>query len=130
MYMYIQIPSASNHTIPKSPFSYSKPLLTYRDRIVFPFTISARTSFTFRGRLNKYARFKFNNSHFNGMDWDQRTDNAQSTGSSRTEENWAQDVGTMQGNEDHLMLENIDYSHTNLVGETKAWGRWVQVASD
>lgn len=90
-----------------------------------PFTISAWTSFTYPGRDNKYSHFKFNKSHFNGTDWDQRTSKRAIYRFVEDNKTWASDVSKLQGNADYLMLENIDYTHPAVVRETLEWGKWI-----
>lgn len=34
-------------------------------------------------------------------------------------------MGDLQGNADYLMLENIDYTHADVVEETNGWGKWI-----
>ncbi|KAF2692144.1 glycoside hydrolase family 13 protein [Lentithecium fluviatile CBS 122367] len=93
--------------------------------ITEPFDIAAWTRFDFAARKGRYSTLKFNKSHFNGTDWDQRTEKRAIYRFVEEGKNWAQDVGKLQGNADYLMLENLDYSNPEVVEETTKWGEWI-----
>lgn len=90
-----------------------------------PYDIEAWTKFDYTGRGGKYSRFRYNKSHFNGTDWDEKTKERKIYRFVEDGKNWAQDVGDLQGNADYLMLENIDYSNAEVVQETNRWGKWI-----
>ncbi|OAL49327.1 alpha amylase [Pyrenochaeta sp. DS3sAY3a] len=99
-----------------------------RDRsvdITAPFDIEAWTRFDFAARRGKYSNFTYNKSHFNGTDWNQRTEKRAIYRFVEDGKNWAQDVGKMQGNADYLMLENLDYTNAEVCEETMKWGEWI-----
>jgi alpha-amylase len=93
--------------------------------ITEPFEIEAWVKFDFPGRRGKYSTFTYNKSHFNGTDWNQKTGKRSIYRFVEDGKNWAQDVGTMQGNADYLMLENLDYTNPEVVQETNQWGQWI-----
>ncbi|CAI6335176.1 unnamed protein product [Periconia digitata] len=93
--------------------------------ITEPFDITAWSKFNFEGRNGKYSTFKFNKKHFNGTDWDQRTEKRSIYRFVEDGKDWAQDVGKLQGNADYLMLENIDYTSAEVVVDTTRWGEWI-----
>ncbi|KAH6612396.1 alpha amylase [Boeremia exigua] len=99
-----------------------------RDRtedLTEPFDITAWTKFDFAARGGKYSPFTYNKTHFNGTDWDQRTEKRAIYRFVEGGKNWAQDVGKLQGNADYLMLENIDYTNSEVIRETEKWGEWI-----
>ncbi|KAF1960474.1 alpha amylase [Byssothecium circinans] len=96
-----------------------------REDITEPFDIVAWSKFNFEGRNGKYSSFKFNKHHFNGTDWDQRTEKRSIYRCVEDGKNWAQDVGKLQGNTDYLMFENIDYTNREVVEDTTRWGEWI-----
>lgn len=101
---------------------------TLQDRTVDvtePFEIEAWTQFEFAARRGKYSTFTYNKSHFNGTDWNQKTEKRAIYRFVEDGKNWMQDVGKMQGNADYLMLENLDYTNAEVVEETKIWGKWI-----
>lgn len=102
--------------------------LTYTDRnedVTEPFDIVAWTKFDFAARQGKYSTFTYNKNHFNGTDWNQRTEKRAIYRFVENGKNWAQDVGKLQGNADYLMLENLDYTNAEVIKETTDWGTWI-----
>lgn len=90
-----------------------------------PFDIQAWTKFDFTARKGSYSTFTYNKNHFNGTDWDQTTQRRAIYRFVEDGKDWMPDVGKMQGNADYLMLENLDYSNTELCEETNKWGKWI-----
>ncbi|PSN61366.1 alpha amylase [Corynespora cassiicola Philippines] len=90
-----------------------------------PFDIVAWTKFDYAARNGKYSTFTYNKNHFNGTDWNQRTERRAIYRFTENGKNWAQDVSNMQGNADYLMLENIDYTNQEVIDETMNWGEWI-----
>lgn len=85
-------------------------------------TISAPTKFDFTARGNKYSDFKWKASHFNGVDWNNRTkDNSIYLFEGK---NWANDVDMENGNYDFLMGANLDMSNPEVQKELLKWGQW------
>ncbi|KAF2423375.1 alpha amylase [Tothia fuscella] len=87
------------------------------------YNITAWSKFNYTKRRGKYSTFQYNQSHFNGTDWNQ--DNKKRSIYRFAGKTWAPDVGKLQGNADYLMLENLDYSNPELVEEVNQWGEWI-----
>ena len=84
--------------------------------------IAAWTKFDFPGRNNKYSDFKWNWTHFDGVDWDERTKKFsiyRFCGKS-----WDEGVDSENGNYDYLMGADIDFSNEEVVEELINWGKW------
>ena len=84
--------------------------------------IKAWTKYNFPGRQDKYSDFKWNWTHFHGVDWDDAT----STTSIYTfyGKHWDNNVDKEKGNFDYLMGADIDLNNFDVVTELKTWGRW------
>lgn len=87
--------------------------------------IEAWTKFDYTARGGKYSSFTYDKRHFNGTDWDEQTKDRKIYRFVEDGKNWAQDVGTLQGNADYLMLENLDYTNAEVIEETNGWGKWI-----
>ncbi|QGQ94776.1 alpha-amylase [Paenibacillus psychroresistens] len=90
-----------------------------------PFDIEGWTKFTHPGRGDKYSSFKWNFGHFNGTDYDAKTNK---TGIFRiVGENkaWNDRVDDGFGNYDYLMFANLDYNHPEVIREMLDWGKWL-----
>ncbi len=84
--------------------------------------IGAWTKFTFPGRKNKYSKFKWNWTHFDGIDWDQ---DAKQSGIYKFEgKDWNGEVDTELGNYDYLMGADIDFSNHEVYEELVNWAEW------
>jgi alpha-amylase len=90
-----------------------------------PYNIKAWTKFLYTARAGKYSTFTYNKSHFNGTDWNEKNKKRAIYRFAEDGKNWMQDVGTLQGNADYLMLENLDYTNPALVQEVTEWGEWI-----
>lgn len=88
-----------------------------------PYTISAATVFDFPGRKGKYSKFKWNHSHFTGVDWD---NNEKRTGSIYrfADKQWADDVSHEMGNYDYLMGADVDVYNPEVKKEIETWTKW------
>lgn len=84
--------------------------------------IKAWTKYNFPGRQDKYSDFKWNWTHFHGVDWDDAT----STTSIYKfyGKHWDNNVDKEKGNFDYLMGADIDLNNFDVVTELKTWGRW------
>ncbi len=85
-------------------------------------TILAHTGFDFPGRKGKYSAFRWNHTHFDGVDWDERTKkNAiwQLKG-----EQWEGPVDLENGCYDYLMGADLDMDNQEVLRELDAWGEW------
>ena len=87
-----------------------------------PRIIKAWTKFNFPGRDNKYSDFKWNWTHFKGVDWDEKE--KRNSIFRFYGKNWDDDVDTENGNFDYLMGADIDFDNVNVVRELTAWGKW------
>lgn len=87
-----------------------------------PTEIEAWTKYYFPGRGDTYSSFKWNWTHFHGVDWDER--------SKRHGifhfygKNWDKQVDTENGNFDYLMGQDIDLNNVDVAEELKSWGKW------
>lgn len=84
--------------------------------------IKAWTKYTFPGRGDTYSDFKWNWTHFHGVDWDDSTGTAsiyQFYG-----KHWDENVDKEKGNFDYLMGADIDLNNHDVVVELQNWGKW------
>ncbi len=80
------------------------------------------TKFNFPGRKNKYSKFKWNWTHFDGIDWDQ--DGLKKAIFKFTGKEWDQDVDEENENYDYLMGADIDFDNMEVIDELYRWGEW------
>lgn len=88
--------------------------------------IESWTHFNFPGREGKYSDFEWHWYHFTGVSDDKLSGE---DGIYRIEgegKGWApnENVSTEFGNFDYLMFADIDYSHPDVIRETKKWIHW------
>ena len=80
------------------------------------------TRYTFPGRGEKYSKFKWDWTHFHGIDWDENT------GTTAIYKfygkHWDENVDKENGNYDYLMGADIDLNNFDVVSELKKWGKW------
>lgn len=88
--------------------------------------IEGWTGFNFPGRKNKYSSFKWNHTHFKGID-NNLTSGQQAIYliQNLKDEKWAEDVDLELGNYDYLMHADIDYDNPEVVNHIIEWGNWV-----
>lgn len=89
-----------------------------------PHVISAWTGFNFEGRGNQYSDFKWNFNHFNGVDYDAKTNQ---TGIFRIlgeNKYWSDKVSNEKGNYDYLMFADVNLSHPEVIDEIFKWVVW------
>ncbi|KAA9301220.1 MULTISPECIES: alpha-amylase [Aerococcus] len=88
--------------------------------------IEGWTKFTFPGRGDTYSDFKWNWTHFSGVDYDQATDSNGIFMIKGLNKGWADndDVDNENGNFDYLMFADIDYRHPDVVKEVENWAQW------
>ena len=84
--------------------------------------IKVWTKYTFPGRGNIYSDFKWNWTHFHGVDWDENTGTAAIY--KFYGKHWDEDVDKENGNYDYLMGADIDLNNYDVVKELKKWGKW------
>lgn len=86
--------------------------------------IKVWTKYTFPGRGNTYSDFKWNWTHFHGVDWDENTGTAAIY--KFYGKHWDEDVDKENGNFDYLMGADIDLNNFDVIKELKNWGKWYQ----
>ncbi len=87
-----------------------------------PKLISAWTKYDFPGRNNKYSSFKWNWTHFHGVDWDETR--KKSAIYKFYGKHWDNQVDSENGNYDYLMGADIDLNNLDVVNELTSWGKW------
>ena len=84
--------------------------------------IRAWTKYTFPGRGDKYSDFKWNWTHFHGVDWDEES---KTTSLFKFYgKHWDENVDKEFGNFDYLMGADIDLNNVDVILELKKWGLW------
>lgn len=84
--------------------------------------IKAWTKYTFPGRGNVYSDFKWDWTHFHGIDWDENTRKASIY--KFYGKKWDEDVDKEKGNFDYLMGADIDMNNNDVSNELIKWGKW------
>ena len=87
-----------------------------------PHEITAWTKFTFPGRNNTYSDFKWNWTHFHGVDWDENQ--KKSSVFRFYGKHWDESVDKEKGNFDYLMGCDVDLNNVDVVEELTNWGKW------
>lgn len=87
-----------------------------------PINIKAWTKYTFPGRGNVYSDFKWNWTHFSGVDWDENT--KRSSVFQFYGKHWDNQVDKEKGNFDYLMGADVDLNNVDVVKELISWGKW------
>ncbi|EKC80372.1 cytoplasmic alpha-amylase, partial [human gut metagenome] len=79
-------------------------------------------SLLFYGRNNTYSSFKWNWTHFHGVDWD---DKQKKTSVFRFYgKHWDESVDKENGNFDYLMGCDVDLNNVDVVEELTSWSKW------
>lgn len=85
--------------------------------------ITAMTGFQFPGRKKRYSAFKWNHTHFSGVDY-----NADDPGLSAVyklcDHRWSRKVDDENQNYDYLMGSDVDFSNPEVRAELDRWGKW------
>ncbi len=84
--------------------------------------ITVWTKYTFPGRGDTYSNFKWNWTHFHGIDWDEAT--GKKAIYKFYGKHWDENVDKENGNYDYLMGADIDLNNFDVVKELKNWGKW------
>ena len=85
-------------------------------------TVRVATKFTFPGRHHKYSDFEWNWTHFDGIDYNDKT--KEHAIFKFKDKNWANEVDEEFGNYDYLMGADIDFENPEVVEECTKWGKW------
>ena len=85
-------------------------------------TVRVATKFTFPGRKHKYSDFEWNWTHFDGIDYNDKT--KEHAIFKFKDKSWADEVDEEFGNFDYLMGADIDFSNKEVVEECTKWGKW------
>ena len=85
-------------------------------------TVEVWTKFTFPGRNDKYSDFKYNWTHFSGIDYNSRT--KEKALYKLKDKTWQRDVDKEFGNFDYLMGADLDFGNEEVIEECKKWGKW------
>ena len=91
-------------------------------------TVRVATKFTFPGRKNKYSDFKWNWTHFDGIDYDENS--KEHAIFKFKDKKWNDAVDEEYGNYDYLMGADIDFENPEVVEECKKWGKWYAEFTD
>lgn len=84
--------------------------------------ITVWTKYTFPGRNNTYSSFKWNWTHFHGIDWDEAT--GKKAIYKFYGKHWDENVDKENGNYDYLMGADIDLNNFDVINELREWGKW------
>lgn len=87
--------------------------------------IEGATGFDFPGRGNIYSSFKWNKSHFTGVDYDAISKRHGIFLITEKNKGWSENVDVENGNYDYLMFADIDYNNPDIVGHMIEWGIWI-----
>lgn len=86
--------------------------------------ISAWTIFDFPGRGGKYSDFTWNQSHFNGVDWDEA---AKKKALYLFEgKRWDEETDEEKANYDYLMGADLDMDNSAVRAQLVKWGMWYE----
>lgn len=85
-------------------------------------TVRVATKFTFPGRHHKYSDFEWNWTHFDGIDYDDKS--KQNAIFKFKDKDWSGAVDEEFGNFDYLMGADIDFKNSEVVEECIKWGKW------
>ncbi len=102
--------------------AYEQDINDRNKTITKPINICAWTKFVFPGRNNMYSDFKWNWTHFTGVDWDENS--KRSSVFQFYGKHWKTDVDKEKGNFDYLMGADIDLNNVDVVKELISWGKW------
>ena len=97
----------------------------YEDRnisLTSAMPIKAWTKYTFPGRGDTYSSFKWDWTHFHGVDWDEET--KRSSIFKFYGKKWDEEVDKEKGNFDYLMGADIDMNNNDVSNELIKWGKW------
>ena len=84
--------------------------------------VRVATKFTFPGRKKKYSDFEWNWTHFDGIDYNDKT--KEHAIFKFIDKSWNGEVDEEYGNYDYLMGADIDFSNEEVREELLKWGKW------
>lgn len=84
--------------------------------------VRVATKFTFPGRKHKYSDFEWNWTHFDGIDYNDKT--KEHAIFKFKDKNWSGAVDEEFGNYDYLMGADLDFKNPEVVEECIEWGKW------
>ena len=90
--------------------------------------VRVATKFTFPGRKKKYSDFEWNWTHFDGIDYDDKT--KEHAIFKFINKEWANEVDEEFGNFDYLMGADIDFQNEEVRAELLNWGKWYIETTD
>ncbi len=93
-----------------------------RNHIISKKQIEAWTKFDFLGRNKEYSDFTFNHTHFDGCDWDEKTNLHEIY--LFDGKVWDTEVDTENVNYDYLMGADLDLNNKEIFNELINWGKW------
>ena len=84
--------------------------------------VRVATKFTFPGRNHKYSDFEWNWTHFDGIDYDDKT--KEHAIFKFKDKDWSIAVDEEYGNYDYLMGADLDFKNPEVIEECTRWGKW------
>lgn len=84
--------------------------------------VEAWTKFTFPNRKGKYSTFTWNWTHFDGVDYDGKTN--RNAIFRLYDKAWDEQVSNENENYDYLMGADIDFHNQEVLNELDRWGAW------
>ena len=84
--------------------------------------VRVATKFNFPGRKKKYSDFEWNWTHFDGIDYNDKT--KEHAIFKFINKEWANEVDEEFGNFDYLMGADIDFQNEEVREELLKWGKW------
>ena len=85
-------------------------------------TVKVATKFLFPNRKKKYSDFEWNWTHFDGIDYNNNTN--EHAIFKFKDKKWNDTVDGEYGNYDYLMGADLDFTNDEVVEECKKWGKW------
>ena len=90
--------------------------------------VRVATKFTFPRRKKKYSDFEWNWTHFDGIDYNDKT--KEHAIFKFINKDWANEVDEEFGNFDYLMGADIDFQNEEVREELLNWGKWYIETTD
>lgn len=90
-----------------------------------PRDIEGWTKFDFPGRKGKHSDFKWNFTHFTGVDYDAKSGDKGIFRIIGDNKSFADDVDKDKGGYDYLMGADVDHAHPQVADNLIEWGKWM-----